>query len=133
MKAISFVVLFAWAGIALAEPAPVESAPAQASLAEQIPTTEKEFVSVINQYSSAQLISQFGEPSKRDDLKDRKTGEVVASIWQYQYLNTDAEGQYYQTTELDIVNDKVVMVVFMNNDGKGSPEEVKKIEIKPEM
>jgi len=41
-------------------------------------------------------------------------------------LNTDEKGDYYQTTELDFINDKVVMVVFMNNDGSEIPADAVK-------
>ena len=62
----------------------------------------------------------LGEPSKIEDLK-ANDDKVVASIWQYHYLNTDENGEYYQTTELDFLDDKVVTVVFMNNDGSEVP------------
>ncbi len=86
-----------------------------------IPTTEKEFVTSINGFDKNKIVEQFGEPSKKDDLGIGKDGKSPASIWQYHYLNTDANGAYYQTTELDFVDDKVVMVVFMNNDGEELP------------
>jgi hypothetical protein len=86
----------------------------------EIPTSEKEFVANIHSYEKDKILSQFGEPSKQDDVKT-VSGKVIASIWQYHNLNTDEKGAYYQTTELDFVNDKVVMVVFMNNDGSDLP------------
>ena len=36
---------------------------------------------------------------------------------QYHNLNIAADGKLYQTTELDFVDDQVVQVVFLNNDG----------------
>ena len=75
----------------------------------------------IQGFEKAQIIQEFGEPSKVEDLKTNDE-KVVASIWQYHYLNTDANGEYYQTTELDFLDDKVVMVVFMNNDGTEVPQ-----------
>ena len=32
------------------------------------------------------------------------------------------DGTYYETTELDFIDDKVVMVAFMNNNGAEGPE-----------
>ena len=87
----------------------------------EIPTAEKEFVATINGFEKATIVEQLGEPSKKDDIKT-DSGRVVASIWHYHFLNTAADGAYYETTELDFVNDKVVMVVFMNNDGSDMPE-----------
>lgn len=86
----------------------------------EIPTSEKEFVAKINGFEKDKILNQFGAPSKQDDVKN-VGGKVIASIWQYHNLNTDEKGAYYQTTELDFVNDKVVMVVFMNNDGADLP------------
>ena len=40
--------------------------------------------------------------------------DVIASTWYYHTLNTDAEGRYFPTTELDIVDGYVESVVFMN-------------------
>ena len=102
----------------------------QAALAEDsasssnsnIPTLEKDFVSAINKFSKEQIIAQFGEPAKADDVKVKTTGKVIASIWQYHFINTAADGSYYETTELDFIDDKVVMVAFMNNDGAEGPE-----------
>lgn len=96
----------------------------QAAVAEEsavnsnsIPTLEQDFVNSINKFTKAQIIAQFGEPAKADDVKVKTTGKIVASIWQYHFINTAADGSYYETTELDFIDDKVVMVAFMNNDG----------------
>ena len=83
----------------------------------EIPTTEKEFVAAINSFTKAQIIEQFGEPAKADDIKLKDSGKVVASIWQYHNINLAPDGSYYLTTELDFIDDKVVQVVFLNNDG----------------
>jgi hypothetical protein len=88
----------------------------------EIPTLEQDFVNTINKFSKEQIIAQFGEPAKADDVKIKQTGKVVASIWQYHYINTDINGAYYQTTELDFIDGKVVMVAFLNNDGAEGPE-----------
>jgi len=86
----------------------------------QISNAEKDFISQINGFDKQQIIQAFGEPSKMEDLKTNDD-KVVASIWQYHYINTNENGEYYQTTELDFLDDKVVMVVFMNNDGSEVP------------
>jgi hypothetical protein len=87
------------------------------ALQSEIPTAEKDFVKAINGFDKAKIIAQFGEPAKAEDVKIKDTTKVVASIWHYHYINTAADGTYYQTTELDFIDDKVVMVVFMNHDG----------------
>lgn len=92
------------------------------SSARGIPTLEQDFVKAINKFSKAEIIAQFGEPAKADDVKVKSTGKIVASIWQYHFINTSADGAYYETTELDFIDDKVVMVAFMNNDGAEGPE-----------
>jgi len=88
----------------------------------EIPTLEHDFVNSINKFTKEQIIAQFGEPAKADDVKVKTTGKTVASIWQYHFINTAADGTYYETTELDFIDDKVVMVAFMNNDGAEGAE-----------
>lgn len=83
----------------------------------EIPTGERDFVAAINGFDKSKIIAQFGEPAKADDVKIKGSGKIVASIWQYHFINTAADGSYYETTELDFIDDKVVMVVFLNNDG----------------
>ena len=113
MKLVTFALLLSLSGLAFAE--------AQvAAPASEIPTNEKDFIASINGFEKAKIIEQFGEPSNVEDIATA-SGKPVASIWQYHYLNTDEKGEYYQTTELDFINDKVVMVVFMNNDGSEIP------------
>ena len=96
---------------------------------EEIPTLEHDFVNSINKFTKDQIIAQFGEPTKADDVKIKTTGKVVASIWLYHYINTAADGTYYQTTELDFIDDKVVMVAFMNNDGAEGPDNAQQYQI----
>lgn len=102
----------------------------QAAMAEEVPANnteipimEKDFVNNINKFTKEQIIAQFGEPAKADDVKVKKSGKVVASIWMYHYINTAADGTYYETTELDFIDDKVVMVAFLNNDGVESKDQ----------
>ncbi len=82
-----------------------------------IPTMEHDFIKSINQFTKEQIIAQFGDPAKADDVKIKDTSKVVASIWLCHFINTAPDGTYYETTELDFINDKVVMVAFLNNDG----------------
>ena len=89
-------------------------------LVNEIPTEEKAFVDVINQFDKTKIVELLGEPAKADDVRIKGADKVVASIWHYHNINTDANGAYYPTTELDFIDDKVVMVVFMNHDGSES-------------
>ena len=94
-----------------------------------IPTVEKDFIDAINGFDKAQIIAQFGEPAKADDVKIKGTGKIVASIWQYHFINTSPDGSYYETTELDFIDDKVVTVVFLNNDGSDIDNSAEKFEV----
>jgi len=98
-------------------------------LATEIPTEERTFVDAINQYDKAKIVAQFGEPAKNDDVRIKGTNKIAASIWQYHNINTAADGGYYPTTELDFIDDKVVQVVFLNNDGSDGEESGKSYEI----
>jgi hypothetical protein len=118
MKLVTFVLLLSFSGLAFAEVENIASVP-------NIQTNEKDFIASINGFEKTKIIEQFGEPSQIEEIASA-SGKPVASIWQYHYLNTDEKGDYYQTTELDFINDKVVMVVFMNNDGsETAPDSVK--------
>ena len=113
--------------ISLATPAMAEEKPIEVK---EIPTVEREFVNAINGFDKAQIIAQFGEPAKADDVKVKGTSKVVASIWQYHFINTSsADGKYYETTELDFIDDKVVTVVFLNNDGSEGSDNGQKYEM----
>lgn len=101
-------------------------------LSSVIPTEEKAFVNVINQYDKAKIIAQFGEPAKAEDVKIKQSGKIVATIWHYHKINTAPDGSYYPTTELDFIDDKVVQVVFLNHDGSPINDGVgKKFEAEP--
>ena len=97
-----------------------ESAPTNTkslSVEMKLPTEEKAFVKAIEQLNKKAIVEQLGEPAKADDVKIRGSNRIVASIWHYHKINTDENGVYYQTTELDFIDEKVVQVVFLNNDG----------------
>jgi hypothetical protein len=119
MKRFAFIVL-SLAQTFLMQAAIAEEVPANNT---EIPIMEMDFVNNINKFTKEQIIAQFGEPAKADDVKIKKSGKVVASIWMYHYINTAADGSYYETTELDFVDDKVVMVAFLNNDGTESKDQ----------
>ena len=93
---------------------------AQTYALKDMPTEERAFIDSIHQYNKEQIVQLLGEPARADDVKLRDSGRIVASIWHYHNINTDANGTYYPTTELDFIDDKVVMVVFLNNDGSES-------------
>jgi hypothetical protein len=89
---------------------------------DEIPLTEHEFVARIKTADKAQIIEHLGEPARAIDVKDDETGEVMGAIWHYYYLNTSESGEYYKTTELDFVGDKVITVVFSTHDGEDGGE-----------
>lgn len=78
---------------------------------------EQAFVDKVGKMSRAEVIALLGEPARAEDVKLKDSGRVVASIWHYHNINKDAKGEFYQTTELDILDDHVSVVVFLNNDG----------------
>lgn len=125
MKHLLFVCLFVAQGLLIQTAMAEEATSSQAT----IPTIEQDFVKSINQFSKAQIIEQFGEPAKSDDVKVKGSGKVVASIWLYHFINTAADGSYYETTELDFIDDKVVMVAFLKNDGSEGPEASQQYEV----
>ena len=92
-----------------------------AAINKTIPANELEFVKAMKGLSKDKIIAQLGEPAKKEDVTNKKDGKVVASIWHYHNLNTDVQGKYYPTTELDFAGDNVEVVVFMNNDGVEVP------------
>lgn len=51
-------------------------------------------------------------------MTDDRSGEVIGVIWQYAYLNTNEEGDYYTATELDWIDDKVVTSYSATPDGE---------------
>jgi hypothetical protein len=86
--------------------------------AEVIPLDEKGFVDAVPKLSPQKVVEMLGEPAESITVKDDRSGEVIGVIWQYAYLNTNEEGDYYTATELDWIDDKVVNIVFSNADGE---------------
>ena len=93
-----------------------------------LPLEEKAFVKAIPQFSKAEIIERLGEPIKKEDYTSEETGEVFASIWEYNSINTDENGQYYANTELDFVGDNVNVVVFMNDNSEKKIENIQPME-----
>ena len=60
----------------------------------------------------------------------KSSNEVIASTWYYHNLNTDENGKYFPTTELDIIDGYVESVVFMNEVDEAAVIEGKKYEVK---
>jgi hypothetical protein len=87
----------------------------ESNLANKLPTDEKAFVDAIKQYDKKTIVENLGEPAKAEDVRIKGTDKVVASIWEYHYINTGENGKYFPITELDFIDDKVVQVVFINN------------------
>lgn len=116
---------------ALAQDDPAPAASAADPAKSTIPTAETDFIQKIHQYDKDAIVAQFGEPASKNDYHRAGTDELMASVWQYHYINTDLEGAFYQTTELDFVGDNVVMVVFMNHDG--TDPDAQRIQVKPDL
>jgi hypothetical protein len=102
--------------------------------AEQIilPADEKAFVDAIGKFDKKAIMAQLGEPATADDVRIKGTNKVVASIWHYHNINMAEDGTYYPTTELDFVEDKVVQVVFLNNDGTDAAPKEQAYTVAPE-
>jgi len=87
-----------------------------------IPLDEHGFVDAIPYLGKGRIIEQLGEPAKVIDLTDGN-GAVYAAIWHYHFLNTSEDGDYYKTTELNFIGDRVVNIIFSNVDA-GETESV---------
>ena len=97
---------------------------------DEIPTDYLEFANVIGLLTPEEIVGLIGEPAKKLDLKMKSSDEVIASSWYYHNLNTDGNGNYFPTTELDIIDGYVESVVFLNNVDESSNFEGKKFDIK---
>ena len=95
----------------------------ESAVVKTLPTEERAFVNAIELLDKKAIVAQLGEPAKADDVKIKGSNRIVASIWHYHNINTDENGVYYQTTELDFIDDKVVQVVFLNNDGSETTQD----------
>ena len=83
---------------------------------DSIPTNEEAFLSVIGSVDQVKLVELLGDPAEVMILRNQENGEVVGAIVHYRYINTNNEGEYYKTTELDYLDGRLVMVLFSNSD-----------------
>tara|TARA_B100000767_G_C19449430_1_gene403347 strand:+ start:87 stop:497 length:411 start_codon:yes stop_codon:yes gene_type:complete len=95
----------------------------------EIPTEYRAFVGVIGLLTPEEIVNIIGDPAKKLDLKMKSSNEVIASTWYYHNLNTDENGKYFPTTELDIIDGYVESVVFMNEVNENSKIEGQKYEV----
>lgn len=87
---------------------------ALATEVDSIPTKETAFVDAIQYIPQAKIAELLGDPAYIYTIRN-KEGQAVGAIWHYHYVTTTDDGEYYKTTELDFVGDKVSTVVFINN------------------
>jgi hypothetical protein len=90
----------------------------ESSVANKLPTDEKAFVAAIKEFDKKTIVENLGEPAKAEDVRIKGTDKIAASIWEYHYINTGENGEYFPITELDFIDDKVVQVVFINHSEK---------------
>lgn len=79
-----------------------------------LPTDENGFVDAVPGLSKTRIAELLGDPSESIVVTDPRSGKVVGLIWRYEYLNTNLDGDYYKSTELDLVGDRVVNIIFSN-------------------
>lgn len=116
-----------WLSFSHADDYPTEK---ENPIIDEIPTDYLEFADVIGLLTPEEIIELIGEPAKKLDLKMKSSNEVIASSWYYHNLNTDENGNYFPTTELDIIDGYVESVVFLNNVDENSNFEGKKFDTK---
>jgi hypothetical protein len=89
--------------------------PALAASVEAIPEKEQDFVDTIQTLQQSEIAELLGAPAYQYDIKD-DDGQIVGSIWHYHGITTGDDGQYYKTTELDFVGNKVANIVLINDE-----------------
>ena len=97
---------------------------------DEMPTDYLEFANVIGLLKPEEIVGLIGEPAKKLDLKMKSSNEIIASSWYYHNLNTDGNGNYFPTTELDIIDGYVESVVFLNDVDENSNFEGQKFDTK---
>ena len=95
----------------------------------ELPTMDLRFVEKIGILTPDEIIMILGEPAKRIELKMKSSNDVIARTWYYHNINTDENGKYFPTTELDIVDGYVESVVFMNEVDDTTLIEAKKYDV----
>lgn len=97
---------------------------------DEMPTDYLEFANVIGLLKPEEIVGLIGEPAKKLDLKMKSSNEIIASSWYYHNINTDGNGNYFPTTELDIIDGYVESVVFLNDVDENSNFEGQKFDTK---
>tara|TARA_B100000768_G_scaffold161335_1_gene161367 strand:- start:1946 stop:2356 length:411 start_codon:yes stop_codon:yes gene_type:complete len=95
----------------------------------ELPTPYKKFVEVIGILTADEIIAILGEPAQKIELKMKSSDAVIARTWYYHNINTDDDGSYFPTTELDIVDGYVESVVFMNDVDEDTITEAQKYDV----
>lgn len=97
-----------------------------------IPENEPDFVTAVQSLPQDQIAEALGAPAFQYDIHD-DAGEVVGSIWHYHNVTLAGDGQYYKTTELDFVGEKVVTVVLINTDASDAEADQAYLPSEPEL
>ena len=95
----------------------------------ELPTLDTNFVELIGILTPDEIIKILGESAKKIELKMKSSNDVIARTWYYHNINTDENGKYFPTTELDIVDGYVESVVFMNEVDETTTIEAKKYDV----
>jgi len=95
----------------------------------ELPTLDIKFVEKIGILTPDEILNILGEPAKRIELKMKSSNDVIARTWYYHNINTDENGNYFPTTELDIVDGYVESVVFMNEVDETTIIDAKKYDV----
>lgn len=83
---------------------------------DSLPTEESAFLDVIPHVTPARVAELLGEPAQTTPVLDENSGEEIGAILHYRYINTNSAGEYYKTTELDYVGNRLMVVVFSNKE-----------------
>jgi hypothetical protein len=92
---------------------------AVAATVDSIPENEKEFVTAIQSATKGEIAELLGDPAYSHDIRNTE-GDLIGAIWHYHFITTADDGQYYKTTELDFIGDKVVTIVLANDEETGA-------------
>ena len=95
----------------------------------ELPTMDIRFVEKIGILTPDEILNILGEPAKRIEVKMKSSNDVIARTWYYHNINTDENGKYFPTTELDIVDGYVESVVFMNEVDETTIIKAKKYDV----
>ena len=122
-------ILFLVSNVVFADPQDEYNIEQAAPLVTELPTFYSDFVEIIGLVTADEIVAILGEPAKKIDIRMKSSNDVIASTWYYHNLNTDDAGNYFPTTELDIIDGYVESVVFMNEVDENSNFEGNKYEV----